>query len=69
MKWRTKWWVGRHWWRNDYDTQEKAMERASLISLRGFHHTSKAGVITFYPSHRISGITVRQVRVAVGGGQ
>lgn len=63
MKYRVRWLVGKGWWSVTYDTEADAQSRVDTLLARGFRYQSKAGVVTFYPSHRISKIVVRRVPV------
>lgn len=59
---RVTWWVGRQRWWQDWPTIEMATQKMVDLRDKGFTETSKAGVYTLYPPHRISRIQRRQLR-------
>lgn len=61
MKIRVKWHMGRKAWWCDYANDQAADARIQELLTIGFMTQSKAGVRTYYPSHRISRITRRTI--------
>jgi len=58
---RVTWYVGRRSWRHDLRFQTDADEKVRRLLSQGFKTTSKAGVVTYHPAHRISRIKVRKI--------